>query len=106
MSNKPKIITLRIQKKYFDRIVAGEKKCEYRDARPYYDYLFQEPVDYLKLHYQGKEKLIIKVEKIEKIPTPEHLQNSNIKFGSSVYAIHLGDIEVITKDGHPHSDYS
>ena len=31
------MLTLPIKKKWFDMIVAGEKKEEYRDIKPYYD---------------------------------------------------------------------
>lgn len=34
------MLTLPIKKKWFDMIVAGEKKEEYRDIKPYYDTRF------------------------------------------------------------------
>lgn len=34
------MLTLPIKKKWFDMIVAGEKKEEYRDIKPYYDARF------------------------------------------------------------------
>ncbi len=35
------MITLPIKKKWFDMIVSGEKKEEYRDVTPHYDGLFK-----------------------------------------------------------------
>jgi len=35
------MLTLPIKKKWFDMILSGEKKEEYRDIKPYYDTRFQ-----------------------------------------------------------------
>ena len=36
------MLTLPIKKKWFDMIVSGEKKEEYREIKPYYDSRFME----------------------------------------------------------------
>ena len=83
-------ITLRIKKVYFDKILSGEKKVEYRDLKDYYVKLFEgQEIGALKLHYQGQESLIIDVEKIELIEKPENL-NQSFFTSSKVFAIYLG----------------
>lgn len=84
--------TLRIKRKYFDAILAGTKRIEYRDVKPYYTNLLESrQVNALKLHYQSDRKLLVKVKRIEIIPCPPTLKN----FSSHVYAIHLGKSKLI-----------
>lgn len=86
----PRVVTLRIKKKYFDLIAKGKKNHEFRDAKPYYDRLFSKPVDALKLHYQGGVFLEVDVIRIDKTPRHPHLENSDCQFGREVYQITLG----------------
>ena len=87
-----KIFTLRIKKIYFDRILINEKKIEYRDFKSFYYKLSSGSIEYIRFHYQSNIFIISEILKIEIIDTPEHLKNSNIRFGPAVYAIYLGKI--------------
>lgn len=89
-----KNITLRIKKVYFDQILRGEKRVEYRDAKPYYDRMFKERPHTLILHYQRAERIFAQVKRIRKIRTPKRLLLSKIKFGEYVYAIELGEVSL------------
>lgn len=82
--------TLRIKRIYFDRILSGDKKIEFRDYKDFYHRLFKKNPTHLILHYQGKRKLLVEVSSVEVIPTPDRLKESKIKFSEKVYAIHLG----------------
>lgn len=80
--------TLRIRRVFLERILAGEKRVEYRDARPYYQRLLERrPITALRLHYQSPRRVLAEVKRIERIPKPAHLGDA---FGEYVYAIHLG----------------
>lgn len=41
------MLTLPIKKKWFDMIVSGEKKEEYREIKPYYDSRFMNAFGFL-----------------------------------------------------------
>ena len=41
------MLTLPIKKKWFDMILSGEKKEEYREIKPYYDSRFKNGIDYI-----------------------------------------------------------
>lgn len=82
-------VTLRIKKKYFDAILSGEKKIEYRDDKPYYNRIFSNRVDRLFLHYQHGRWLDVRVRRVRKIKTPAFIKNLGIPFGEKVYAIEV-----------------
>lgn len=42
------MLTLPIKKKWFDMIVSGEKKEEYREIKPYYDSRFMNALGFLR----------------------------------------------------------
>ncbi len=91
--NRKDCLTLRIKKIYFDRILSGEKKVEYRDFTPYYKRLIrdrQEPLNYLYLHYQDTRGLVVKVTGVKVVKTPQSLKESKIPFGPKVFKIDLG----------------
>lgn len=94
---KKKILrVLRIKRIYFDRILSGEKKSEFRDAKPYYTSLLEPKPDFILFHYQNpRDKIIARVLSVEKIPTPERLKVSAIPFGPEVYEIKLGKVKKI-----------
>lgn len=83
--------TLRIKRVYFDRILNGEKKREFRKVSPYYEALFSKKPKTLKLHYQQAAKLEVEVLKIRKIKTPKHLDPA-LGFGDRVFEIRLGRV--------------
>ena len=97
MNTPIKVKTLRIKRIYFDRILSGEKKIEYRDFKEYYHGLFKDNPTHLFLHYQAPRRALVEVKKIEVIKTPEKLKDSKISFGAKVYAIHLGRSREIEK---------
>lgn len=55
------MLTLPIKKKWFDMIVAGEKKEEYREIKPYYDSRFKK-LDY---EYDPEDNCMAQEYKIE-----------------------------------------
>ncbi len=83
--NEKKLLTLRIKKIYFNKILSGEKICEYREKKLFYDRIFRKEYEYMKLHYQGKEKIIVKLKQIKVIKNiykkeerPKHLMTDEI----------------------------
>lgn len=86
-----KCTTLRIKRVYFDRILNGEKRREFRKVSPYYESLFKVKPKRLKLHYQQAARLEVEVLRIRKIKTPKHLDPS-LGFGEKVFEISLGKI--------------
>jgi hypothetical protein len=72
---------LSLYKKWFDEILQGTKKIEYREVKPYYDKLLKNHYDEVKfVNGYGKERpfLVIQISKIIK--------------GKEFYEIHLGNI--------------
>ena len=94
-----RIVTLRIKRVYFDKILSGEKRVEYRHFKDYYVKMFEgyEPT-VLRLHYQQGPMLQVGIKSIKVIPTPERLLNSPLSFGRVVFAISLkGKAKLIKK---------
>lgn len=87
-----KNVTLRIKKRYLDAIAAGEKTTEYRNCIPYYADLFSKGVGTVTLHYQTSRRLVIEVERVERIPKPPELAASKFVTTDEVFAIRLGRI--------------
>ncbi len=72
---------LSIYKKWFDEILLGSKKTEYREIKPFYDKLLKNHYDEVKfVNGYGEERpfLVVKVTKIIK--------------AKEFYEIHLGNI--------------
>lgn len=89
---KQHVVTLRIKRKYFDAILSGDKRVEYRDHKDYYSRLLGRPgIKAIKLHYQGIRQALVEVKSIRLIETPLHLKT----FGAHVYAIDLGNARLI-----------
>lgn len=95
---KPNNITLRIKRKYFDLILSGKKHIEYRDSKNYYDKLFKNKsnAETLTLHYQQDRRLkcdILKIKRMTigtaKLLNPELFENTDIQFGTHVYALFI-----------------
>ena len=88
--------TLRIKKKYYDAIKKGIKKEEYRADSPYYQNLFKNKVDIIKLHYQSGEHLLVKVKGIKKIKAPRWLiaagMLEKIHLTEHIFRIRLAEI--------------
>jgi len=77
----PGRLHLSIYKKWFDEILSGNKKTEYRDIKPYYDKLLSKKYTEVKLvnGYGAKRPyVVVAVMKIIK--------------SQKFYEIHLGDI--------------
>lgn len=64
------VLTLRIKKKYFDQILDGSKKYEYRADKPFYSKLETTNYTHVLLHYQGTRQVMCSIVKIEKIKNP------------------------------------
>ena len=52
------MLTLPIKRKWFDMILSGEKKEEYRDIKPYYTRRFENELDFCQFFF-GEDCLII-----------------------------------------------
>lgn len=87
-----KIVTLTIKKKYYNEILQGTKRTEYRSLKEYYIKMFMQKPNYLRLHYQGGNMLQARVVDVKIVPTPEHLKTSGIDFGDKVFAISLDQV--------------
>lgn len=81
--------TIRIKKVYFDLILSGQKRLEYRSVKPYYRFFESKDLRALVLHYQGKRRLLVSVVSVDKIRRPKFLEKSGIDFTSRVYRIEL-----------------
>lgn len=91
-------ITLRIKRRYFDDILTGRKKVEYRDYKDYYKKLFKDKTGAktLTLHYQQKRKLVCQIVDIKRLSlrearklTPEEFTNDDVTFGRYLFAIYI-----------------
>lgn len=54
------MLTLPIKKKWFDMILSGEKKEEYRDYKPYYTSRFKRLWQGFLIGYEAKRKVIFR----------------------------------------------
>lgn len=77
---------LRIKRVYFDRILSGKKKSEYRARKAYYSFLEAKNLKKLRFHFQTDEYIEVNVKKIRVIKTPKNL-NPEIEWGDEVYKI-------------------
>jgi len=75
-------VTLRIKKQYMDAIESGSKRIEYRELTEYYQRLFLEPFNRLKLHYQTSRKLLVEVKSVSIVE----------RGGVDLFALHLGRV--------------
>lgn len=76
-----KRLHLSLYKKWFDEILKGSKKIEYRDIKPYYDKLLSKEYDEVKFvngYGNNRPYLVANIVKIIK--------------GTKYYEIHLGEI--------------
>jgi ASC-1-like (ASCH) protein len=88
-----RVVTLRIKRKYFDAIKSGEKTAEYRDGKDFYVSLFEGPrVKFLKLHYQGRETLVVRVKSIRLIARPKRFVDSPMFSTKKIFKISLGRV--------------
>lgn len=86
-------LNLTLKRQYFEEILAGTKTIEYRICTPYYDEKFNSQRQWgtVEFHYYTSRKLVCDVLKVEKIPKPEHLQDSVYLKGTHCWAIHLAN---------------
>ena len=101
MKQKPKILHLTLHKKWFDQILEGTKKVEYREIKPYwtkrlfdeegqpkkYDFIifrngYSKDAPIMKVEFKGVREGILK-------------ENVGMKKGVKVYEILLGYVELI-----------
>lgn len=61
------MLTLQIKKKWFDMILSGEKKEEYREIKPYYISRFIKWIGFSKLEEKTVVELLEETESIEPI---------------------------------------
>lgn len=83
---------LLIQKRFFDEILAGEKKYEYRANSAFYKRMFRDPQPKEFLLLCGPHQAVIKVDKIELIPIPPEIAALPIKFTPLVYRIEIKSV--------------
>lgn len=91
------IITLRIKKIFFDQIVSGEKKIEYRELNDYYRTLFDTKARLIHFHYQKIETLICGILSIDTIDNPK--PESPYLKTSRVYAIAIDPLVLVDSSG-------
>lgn len=91
MPNDETILTLPIQKIYFDEILAGRKTVEYRNVtQRMTSMLFKVEKRILKVHYYRPGLAVFAdIARIVKIPTPDWIRELEIEFGAETYAIHI-----------------
>lgn len=66
------MIHLPIKKMFFDKIITGEKKFEYREDKLFFRKMFAGlNVDYIIFHFYKKEKIKVKILSIKKVKTPK-----------------------------------
>ncbi len=92
------ILFLTIKKKWFDKILSGEKTIEYRDVKKYYIDKFKEPLKYKKILLQAgysknSPRLIADIDKIqiENICIETNL----FEFSNNYYCIYLKNIKLL-----------
>ena len=72
---------LSLYKKWFDEILTGKKKIEYREIKPFYDRLLSKnytEVKFINGYGNTRPYIIVRISKIQK--------------GGKYYEIHLGEI--------------
>lgn len=89
------LVSMSIKRKYFDAILDGTKRIEYREVKPFWARrLEKHHVTMLRLtagYSKRAPSLIVGVDRIEKIKSPPTIKN----LGPQVYAIHLGTPDLI-----------
>jgi len=92
-------VTLRIKRVYFDQILNGSKKVEYRAVKPFYERLFRDvsSIKTLTLHYQQERKLIADIVSIKRMPLPKEFDNDpdRFDFGNECFAIRVKNVRLI-----------
>ncbi len=99
---KDNILHLTLKKKYFDEILSGKKKKEYRKLKPYWisRLCTRESIESWVLEFKEFEKIIFKNGYKKNDPSFEiELKNIEISLGidtpigkGNFFVIHLGDI--------------
>jgi hypothetical protein len=90
--------SLSIKKVYFDAILQGTKRHEYRAATPFYDALFKSKPRELLLHYYRPHVMRVQVVKIRKIRTSKRLHSLGLGFPPHVYEIEVRNPKIIRDD--------
>jgi len=110
-----KTLVFRIRKRYFDDIVAGKKKVEYRRNSPYWrarlfggntplnhvrgrHLFFEKTGDFFEgLLLCGKRKHSLKIWAVEKLATPNYFSDQGKKDVDTptCFGFHLGDVILI-----------
>jgi hypothetical protein len=86
------IKTMRIKKIYFDAILDGSKRIEYRAVKPYYGWLETIPTPFLlRLHYQKRTALTVIVEEVNRITRPRFVDEKFVPT-RFVWALSLGQV--------------
>tara|TARA_B100000809_G_scaffold128318_1_gene126453 strand:+ start:804 stop:1115 length:312 start_codon:yes stop_codon:yes gene_type:complete len=88
-------LSLRIKKVYFDSIIEGDKKVEYRQASPYYQKRFSRSYKVVKIYY-NTAYAIIEIKDIRLIPNfREKADRPDFLATDTIYAISLGKVHWI-----------
>ncbi len=86
------IKTMRIKKIFFDAILDGSKRTEYRAVKPYYEWLEMAETPFLlRLHYQSRKSLTVVVEEVNRISRPNFIDEKLVPT-RFVWALSLGQI--------------
>ena len=93
---KPRSLVFRIRRQYFDQIVAGEKKIEYRRDSPFWKKAVGQPLGepkYTAVFICGKRVHRRRIIAIEKRATPDYFSEQGKKDVDTplCFAFHLGD---------------
>lgn len=92
LSSTPREVTLRVRRKYFDRILSGDKKIEYRSETQKYAKSLPN-AEIIKFICGPKSQMRVRVLSVQLIETPQKLlTNYSITWTARVFAIHLGEV--------------
>jgi uncharacterized protein (DUF736 family) len=92
-----KVLHLNLKKKWFDMILSGEKKCEYREIKPYWakrlkDFLVKNPFDVIVFRNgYAKDAPTFTIE-CRGIRFGEGFEEWGSETGTMYYVIELGEI--------------
>jgi len=86
------IIFLPIKKIFYDQILSGVKKFEYREDKHFYQNKFNKDVNTIIFHYYKNPKIKVKIISVKKIKTPK---KCTVIKTEKCYRIKLGTVTEI-----------
>ena len=97
------MLILPIKKKWFDMILSGEKKEEYRDLKPYYDKRFSKYFNcddysgYFFINYHSKKPIIFRNGYFINSPQIKCLCSLDVGYGKKEWGAEEGKVYYILK---------